>query len=471
MFKKLRQKKAEKQLAKALGQQGIAKITPATMAVEAHSASDTPSFDKMRDRNAYVETFVAQNVARKPFIVGFVFVIACFVITPLAAHFMKIQGAVVASGQLKTVETKAFIQHEIGGVIKEVFVKPGTTVNQGDILLVLDSTSDEADLRDYRIQLQAERDNLERLNLLISTAPDDWEKIDANSLSNELVAASLASIKNASDKDLAEIKALESKIESLKASEKAVVRQIDNLQKQLKKQRDLYARKLVNISGVEEADLRAANSEVELEHLRRQILDAALRKETLESNINQREIDFRQKLLEEKIAAGDVVQRLEQAIIKTNYVLDRKTIIAPVNGVLTNLIDLTPGTLISPSNMIAALIPESSSVTADLLVLDQDIEHIQAGQPATVQLGVTSELADMRFEGVVEVVSVDRVADADLNNFYQVIVRMEADQFEDLNLPNGVAVTGYLAAEPETLLSNVLSPITDMFSKVYRQKG
>lgn len=436
-----------------------------------HTVSQEATKRKMEEREALLSKLEANNRVSRPMWLGLIFIACLFALVPYAAHKTKIQGAVIASGQLKTVETKAFLQHEIGGIIRDVFISPGDVVSQGQTLITLDTTTDQADLRDFNIQLEAEENSLYRLNTLISTPANEWKNLPKNSLSDELISASLASMQNATAKDEAEIRSLTDKISSLEVSLTSLGKQQINLENQLNTQKDLYEREIVKLSNVEEADMRALDNTIEQENVRRQIVDAKARKDTLENAITQRDYDFRQKLLEQKIEATDRFQRLNQAIRKTKYQLSRKTITAPVDGMLTNLIDLTEGMVLPANVQIAQIIPTEQNISADLMVRDTEIDYIQKGQRANISLGVNSDISKEKFDGVVEVVSRDRISSENLNNFYQIIVRLDPEQFQGMNLPNGVPVIGYLATQPETLLSNILNPITKILDDVFKGKN
>ena len=56
------------------------------------------------------------------------------------AALARIDGAVVASGQVEVEQNRQVVQHPNGGVVSEILVSEGDTVALGDVILRLDGT-------------------------------------------------------------------------------------------------------------------------------------------------------------------------------------------------------------------------------------------------------------------------------------------------------------------------------------------
>ena len=62
------------------------------------------------------------------------------------AALTQVNGAVVASGVIEVASNRQVVQHLTGGVIGEILVKEGSTVQAGDVLMRLDDTFDRSEL-------------------------------------------------------------------------------------------------------------------------------------------------------------------------------------------------------------------------------------------------------------------------------------------------------------------------------------
>ncbi|MCA0948547.1 biotin/lipoyl-binding protein, partial [Salipiger pacificus] len=81
----------------------------------------------------------------------------------------NISGAIVAGGQIQVERNRQVVQHPDGGVVQEILVDEGDTVEEGQVLVKLDPTLLQSELNivegQYfelvarRARLQAERDN------------------------------------------------------------------------------------------------------------------------------------------------------------------------------------------------------------------------------------------------------------------------------------------------------------------------
>ena len=74
-------------------------------------------------------------------------------------------GKVIPAGQVKTVQTKN------KGIVKEIHVKDGDHVNEGDTLIVLDPTSTDADMDSLKKRAAYYKLDIDRLNAELSGAP------------------------------------------------------------------------------------------------------------------------------------------------------------------------------------------------------------------------------------------------------------------------------------------------------------
>jgi len=77
--------------------------------------------------------------ARRPLFIGFLAVLILvggFGTWSVAA---RITGAVIASGRIEVDQNRQVIQHPDGGVVEEILVSEGDTVEAGDLLIKLDA--------------------------------------------------------------------------------------------------------------------------------------------------------------------------------------------------------------------------------------------------------------------------------------------------------------------------------------------
>ena len=174
--------------------------------------------------------------------------------TVIWANFAKIEEAVSAQGKLEPTGTVKSVQVPVTGVVKDIFVKDGDGVQQGDKLLTLDPTTAKAQLN----SLQKIRSSLKRENQFYNSQLRGNSTIDITSLplKNEIV-------------DLTKSRA------SLIAENKLYRAQLDgntsvdfNLE-----QRERFS------SNKAELEARVVAAQMEIKQLQRQLEQAKIRRE------------------------------------------------------------------------------------------------------------------------------------------------------------------------------------------------
>lgn len=83
---------------------------------------------------------------RKFFVVGWSVILIVFGGLFAWSALAPFEGAVMASGSISVASNNKAIQHLEGGIVSEILVTDGDTVNAGDVLIRLDSTTVEASL-------------------------------------------------------------------------------------------------------------------------------------------------------------------------------------------------------------------------------------------------------------------------------------------------------------------------------------
>ena len=102
------------------------------------------------------------------------------------AVMAQLSGAIIASGQIEVDQNRQIVQHPDGGVVAEILVDEGDTVQNSDVLIRLDPRAEKSELSIIQGQLFelmarrgrliAERDNLDRVTFdpkLIAAAATD----------------------------------------------------------------------------------------------------------------------------------------------------------------------------------------------------------------------------------------------------------------------------------------------------------
>ena len=109
----------------------------------------------------------------KPLMIGLIASVLLIVGFGGWAVMAQLSGAIIASGQIEVDQNRQIVQHPDGGVVAEILVDEGDTVENGDVLIRLDPRAEKSELSIIQGQLFelmarrgrliAERDNLDRV--------------------------------------------------------------------------------------------------------------------------------------------------------------------------------------------------------------------------------------------------------------------------------------------------------------------
>ena len=69
------------------------------------------------------------------------------------AVMAQLSGAIIASGQIEVDQNRQIVQHPDGGVVAEILVDEGDTVQNGDVLIRLDPRAEKSELSIIQGQL------------------------------------------------------------------------------------------------------------------------------------------------------------------------------------------------------------------------------------------------------------------------------------------------------------------------------
>lgn len=401
--------------------------------------------------------------------------------------FAPLSSAVVAQGFVKVDLDRRPVQHAEGGMVREVRVRDGQRVAKGETLLVLGDMSVEADGNRLNYRVLAERASLARL---------EAEQLGAHSIrfSSEIKAAAKSDPRLA--EQLAKERALFSarrdalvgqsallRTQQIKVmeEEKALRAQIEQASESLRHQkneleinRNLLKDGYISATRISQLEATVADYGVKLEEKRtdlaraqQKLMDADLRIKSLESDYQQQASD------QLKVNAARLAE-IEQEQRKSSDATSRQIIVAPVAGDVVNLKFSSPGTVVSPREPIADIVPVNPRLVVEAQIHTEDVMRVQVGQAADMRFTAYKYRITHLVQGKVFYVSPDRLVDRATNAPYYTAL-IEADPTSlaragDLKLLAGMPAEVYVKGEERTPLQYMIEPVTQVLRSAGRER-
>lgn len=399
----------------------------------------------------------------------------------------EISGAIIAGGQIQVDQNRQVVQHVDGGIVEEILVQEGDTVEQGEVMIRLDPTLLRSELKivegQYfellarRARLEAERDNSDEIvfpDLVVERAETDEEVAELIEGQRNLFFAR----RDSRDREVEQLNKrsdqIGNQIEGVEAQVEALAAQLSFVDEELESQKSLLARGLAQASRVLSLQREAARlagergelvstkaqaegqiTETEIEIIK---LDTARREEAITT---LRDMQYRSReLAEQRLALLEQLKRLE--------------ITAPVAGVVYGMTVFAPRSVIRAADPVLYLVPQDRPLVIAAQIEPIHIDQTHVGQEVTLRFSALDQRTTPELFGTVTQISADAFTNEETSASYYraeiILNEGEADKLpEGSTLIPGMPVEAFLRTADRTPLAYLVKPFTDYFSKAFRE--
>ena len=403
---------------------------------------------------------------RKYRILGYSALLATFVVFFGWASLAPLQSAVVAKGRVIVSSQNKLVQHLDGGLVKEIKVRDGDLVEQGQLLLSLDDTSLQIQLENTREQLLEVRASLERLvaerdekaELQFSDTLRRQAQVEERDVLQQRLAQA--------EKQIAHSKRL---IQTLQQRLALVNEDLKGL-RQLAEKNLVSKSKLREVQGVS-AELQGDIVEQQgvisgLEESKPEIMhQISLRKEEYKSEVNSGIHEFQSRLSDLSAHERDLLDKLSRIAIR-----------APVAGKVKGFNVVTLGAVIKAGEPIMEIVPLAQEFDIQARVSPMDIDVLHSGLKAEVRFPVFD--GARRFPSLyasLQDISIDTYRDeSNDQSYYKATLKVDpgsAGMLADkhLQLVSGMLVDVMINTGERTLMDYLIAPFEDMLARAFNE--
>lgn len=402
------------------------------------------------------------------------------------ASFSEISGAVIAPGQIEVDQNRQVVQHPDGGVVAQILAQEGDSVRQGQLLIQLDATrlgSELAIIEGQLFELMARRGRLEAERddkpepvydaLLRDSAASNADAAVLMAGQSQLLAARRASRAQEVAQLAKRRSQIDTQITGISAQSQALGQQLELIEQELKDQQTLLDRGLAQAGRVLALRREQARLSGQLGELTAQ---RALAQERA-TEIDLEVIKLRTQQREEAITRLRDLQFRELELAEQRRALldqrDRLAIRAPVSGIIYGLQVTTPRSVIRAAEPVMFIIPQDRPLVIAARVDPIHIDKITLGQPVNLRFSALDQRTTPELTGEVAKVSPDAFVDQarGLSYYRAEITLPEAEQAklpENIRLLPGMPVEAFIRTGDRTPLAYLTKPLTDYFSKAFR---
>lgn len=390
------------------------------------------------------------------------------------------QGAFVATGTNKT------IQHLEGGIIDEILVEEGQQVEAGQALVRLDGERVGAELRRHELQHRTLQATIARLSAEQNgqeaiTFPPELVAIEDDPEFQGIVDSqrNLFNARRTKHRDEINIlnrrvSAIEEEIRGLEAQKEAAKDQLKLLEKELAMNEGLMEKGLARLPTVLQLRRAAVKLKGDIGQFTSSIGQARQRILEVQGEVLSVRSRHAQELADEY---GEARTKLDDAAerLKSARDIDRRlTVRAPVRGVVIKLHHHTSGGVVGPGEKIMDLLPTEDKLLVEAYVRPQDIDQVRKGLAADLRLSALDQRTTPVLSGEVIYVSADTIEGRQPGEQYYIARISIADdqlvRLDGVELAPGMPAEVYIKNGARTLVQYVLRPLTNSFSRAFREQ-
>lgn len=424
---------------------------------------------------------------RGPMLVGFACVILLFFGFGLWSVVARIDGAIVASGQVQVEQNRQVVAHRDGGEVAAVHVSEGDLVVADQLLLTLSGRDIESSLAITEGQLfemmaraarlQAERDGVDVIafsdELLARAQMDADVALLAAGQRDLFTARRLTAQKEIEQLGKRSIQ-IGAQIDGIAAQSDALETQLSLIDEDLVSQNTLLKRGLTQQSRVISLRREQADVTGQIGSLLASQAQARSQVAEIELQVFKLGSDRRETAITtlRDIQASSLELRQQRALLLDQ--LERLDIRAPVSGIVYDLAVFGPGAVVTPAAPVLYLVPQDRPLVIASRVSPIHVDQVYPGQSVRLRFSTFDSRTTPEINGFVTKVSADAFTDDAVQTRYY-LAEIHIDEAQRNLLPTGsvlipgMPVETYMSTGARSPLAYLTKPLTDYFVRAFRE--
>lgn len=375
------------------------------------------------------------------------------------AHFAVLEEVKRGNGKVVPTRQMQVVQTLEGGIVGEILIQEGATVQQGQSLMRIDDTKFAAEFGEIRERRAAMAARVARLEAEARgreqvTFPDQLDTVVPSAVAAETSVFKMRAQKVAQDVDV-----LNQQVTRLSGTLKL-------LDRELALTRKLYEQKVV--------------PEIEMLRLDRQATEMRGQLAEAQSKIASTLGSFRSQADEDLAKSKGDLAVLDENIKSAQDRVRRTDLKSPVHGIVNKLNVTTVGAVVQPGANVMDIVPLDDTLLVEGRIRPQDIAFIRPGQDAVVKISAYDSSVYGSLKGKVERISADTIVDEKerapdkQETFYRVMVRTEKNHLgteaKPLPIIPGMVTTVEILTGEKSVLDYLVKPARTLRDEALRER-
>ncbi|MDD6120626.1 MAG: HlyD family type I secretion periplasmic adaptor subunit [Selenomonadaceae bacterium] len=388
------------------------------------------------------------------------------------------EGKVIPAGQVKTIQVKN------KSIVREIRVKDGDMVHEGDVLVVLDPTSTEADYDSLSKRAAYFHLDIERLQAELDGAEFAPSAEELAVLETADATAEQQLFASRRGQYAAARQAAEATVAQKQAAYEAASASWEKYQGQyqIALEKEQRLEQLVSENAVAEFQLLEQRSQrIEFEKNTKAQADTMEQAQgelaEAQKKLADVEASYQKDVMSQLVESRKQYQVIQEEIKKADQDAQLTTVKAPCDGRVYNLAVHTVGAIVTDAQALMLIVPSDTALQFEVWADNKDIGFIHEGQDVAVKVETFDFQKYGTIDAEVEEVSPDAAADErDVRTFqkYRLLLKPERTLLDSLTakkeLTPGMNVTAEVKIRQKRIVDYFLDPFRKYTSESLRER-
>ncbi|MBC5764733.1 HlyD family type I secretion periplasmic adaptor subunit [Ramlibacter albus] len=404
----------------------------------------------------------------------------------LWAAFAPLDEGVPSMGNVAIDTKRKAVQHQTGGIVKEVHVREGDVVKEGQLLMRLDSAVAKANfeatrqrylgLRAIQARLLAEQSGADKITFhpdLVAASTDPLIKGQVMT-QEQLFQSRRAALR-------ADLQGIQESIQG----QEALVQAYQSMLASRKSQMGLLNEELNNTRGLVKEGYAPRNRQLELERsqaemnsAQAELLGNITRAQRAIAELRQRSIQRQQEYRKEvetqlTDVARDVTSE-EGKYVALQQDLERIDIKSPAAGQVVGLGAQTVGGVVQPGQKLMDIVPTDEPLVLETRVAPHMIDRVHEGMPVDVRFSAFAHSPQLVVQGKLISISKDLITEQQTGqSFYLARATVTPEGMKKLGkrrMQPGMPVEVVFTTGERSLLTYLLNPLTKRVAAAMKEE-
>lgn len=396
-----------------------------------------------------------------------------------------LQGAVVVSGLVKVGGYRKVVQHNEGGIVRQILVQDGMQVARGQPLILLDDPSVAAGYGVLRSALDGELARQARLHAeAIEQAriefPAELMRRVGDRTVRQMVDREQALFSTRRDALHEQVRLLHDQITQTEEEMAALADQRQSeaaarglADRELQVYQSLRDQKFVSETRLLSQKRMVAEYQSRTEERQAEMARAAQKVQDLKLRISSLRSEYVRAASEGLKESAVRIVELRERLQPSEDALRRQSIVAPVAGKVIGLRIHTEGGTIAAREPLMEIVPESEALVIEAQASVDAIKELHVGQEADIRFTALPYRTTPLVMGKLAYISPDALADEQGRPFYQLHVAPDPKSLQDAQIDSlnpGMAAEVYIKTQSRTAFEYLMKPITDSLLRAFRER-